>query len=326
MENRITVRQLTKGELDEIALFLERCPHLPYTCYPEVTPSSSARLVLSEIRGLLEAGGFCLAGMRGGGPVGLVTGQELGWDSEQLGVAAGRLTHLLVWDPEVSRRSLVREAVDECRRRGILHLSCRVPSPDIPSVHALQAERFRVVEALLTFGFRHGRDQVRMERSGALVAPCDGSEEEIRWVAGLAAVAFDQDRFHVDPRVPRERADELHRAWIENSCRGFADVVFVARDAAGGARLGFLSCKKQEAASNSLPLSFANIVLGAVAPEARGRGVYTDLNLEAMDWSQARVDVLEVGTQYTNVQAARLYMRTGFQYVRADVSLRLWME
>jgi GNAT superfamily N-acetyltransferase len=325
LKNGMSFRTVDEGSLEEIRGHLETYAHLPYTCYREMTPQASVALVLNEIKGLLRGGGFCLLGEKDGSAAGLVTGHVLDWDSDQLGVTAGRLAHLLAWEPHVDAGELVSAAVTECGRRGIIHLSGRVPAGDTRAIHALEESGFQLMECLLTFGFRFGRDEAGFAHSGSLVEPCDGSEEEIRWVGDLAAGSFHLDRFHVDPRLSGEKADALHREWMENSCRGFADVVLVARDPRTGARLGFLTCKKHRTEDVSLPLTFANVVLVAVDPGARGLGVSSDLTLAAMDWARDRVDILEVGTQYTNIAASRLYIRAGFRYVRSDVSLRLWM-
>jgi GNAT superfamily N-acetyltransferase len=111
---------------------------------------------------------------------------------------------------------------------------------------------------------------------------------------------------------------------MENSCRGYADVVLIARDPETEAPLGFFSGKAHDQPA-LLPTRFGNLVLGAVSPEGRGRGVFTDLTLGGLEWARDRVDILEIGTQFTNTGACRVYLGAGFRLVRSDVTLRLWM-
>jgi hypothetical protein len=319
----LDIRALEKTGLPKLVGALEAYPYLPYTGYREVDRAASARRVGADLSALLDGGGFCFSAQARGRSVGVVAGQALPWDSGQLGVPAGRLAHLLVWDPGAAREGLVAAAVSECRTRGLRHVSVRIPSDDVPAIHACEEHGFRMMEALLTFSFRMDRDRPLARARGFRVAPCDGSEAEIAWVRDVAGRVFQQDRFHSDPHIPRERADELHRAWMENSCRGFADVVLIAKDPETGERLGFFTGKVHHLPE--LPLRFGNLVLGAVAPEGRGRGAFTDLTLGGLEWARPRVDVLEIGTQFMNVNASRVYLGAGFRYVRSDVSLRLWL-
>lgn len=324
LRSQLRVEPLERDRLGELLPLVERYPHLPFTCYPQITRSSNARLVIREIDRLLEGGGFCLVAEWKGEPAGIVTGQSLAWDTEQIQIPAGRLTHVIFWQPAAPIGPTVEEAALECRSRGIVHLSCRVSPEDVRAVHALERNGFELMEVLLTLGFRLGRDVPHIEPRGFVVEPVNVSEEEIQWMSRLTRTAFSLDRFHVDPYVPKERADALHAAWMENSCRE-DDVVLVARDRRSGEKVGFCSFKAHRSRPELLPTRFGNAVLGTVIPEARGRGVFTDITLAGLEWAGPEVDVLEKGTQFTNFQACRLYFAAGYRLMRSSVSFRKWM-
>lgn len=99
------------------------------------------------------------------------------------------------------------------------------------------------------------------------------------------AKSFRYDRFHADPRIPLEQANELKARWIENAIRGRAEKVWVAEG-------GFLSV-----------LPGGRIDLICVEPKMRGRGVAKRLLHEAF----RTYPVLTVGTQAANEESLKLY-------------------
>lgn len=99
------------------------------------------------------------------------------------------------------------------------------------------------------------------------------------------AKSFRYDRFHADPRIPLDKANELKGRWIENAIRGRAERVWVAEG-------GFLSV-----------LAGGRIDLICVEPRMRGRGIARRLLQQAFRHYPA----LNVGTQLANEESLKLY-------------------
>jgi len=133
--------------------------------------------------------------------------------------------------------------------------------------------------------------------------------------------AFTHDHFHADANIPRHRADALYAQWIDNSMGGRADAVLVAREEDGDAA-GFITCV---VSAEPAERSAGRIELVATARAARGRGVGRALVRDALDWFfREGIEVVEVGTQFANVGARRLYRACGFRPVSAATTHHGW--
>ena len=125
-----------------------------------------------------------------------------------------------------------------------------------------------------------------------------------------------------DPSIETGLADELHAAWLRNSCTGrAADAVVLVEDAEG--LLGFVTCKLQRDTREYLGRLVGTIVLGATATRARGKGVGHAATMAALGWFRRQgADIVEVGTQSRNITASRLFQRCGFRHISSSISLR----
>ena len=263
--------------------------------------------------------------MRANRASGFVSLSMLPWDSEQLGVQAARIDYLVAdgsyGEQQLAKKRLLEKVVAEARQRGVRHLSVRIDASDLASIHVLEVNGFITVDGILTFamglvGHRHTkRDYDFTTRLG--------TGEDAEQAGELARTAYLYDRFHSDPFISGERADQLHATWLRNACAGkMGDAVVVAEDHNG--LLGFVTCALQSDTASTLGSMVGTIVLVASAKRARARGVGFATTMAALNWFQEQgCEMVEVGTQLRNIPASRLYQRCGFRLVGSSVSLRL---
>ena len=248
----------------------------------------------------------------------------LPWDSEQIGVTAARLDYLIAEgsgnEQQQIKKALLACVMEHAEVRGVRHLSIRVDASDTSSLHALERCGFLTVDGILTFAldlnaYRPAPSNHDFQIRLATVADANAA-------AALARTAYVHDRFHSDPSIARERADELHASWVRNSCTGdAADAVWLAQDESG--LLGYVTCSVQRDTAERLGHLVGTIVLVATAERARGRGVGQANTMAALEWFRQRgCQIVEVGTQLRNIPASRLYQKCGFQIVGSSVSLR----
>jgi ribosomal protein S18 acetylase RimI-like enzyme len=185
----------------------------------------------------------------------------------------------------------------------------------------LEAAGFITVDSVLTFALDLKEHRVVAPSSDFKIRLA--TAEDASDAAALARTAYVHDRFHADPFIDRELADELHATWVRNSCEGeVADAVLVAEDRSG--LLGFVTCKLPgDKDCNSTDSRAGTIVLVATAKQARNRRVDHDLTMAALEWFRKNgCDSVEVGTELSNIPAARLYQMCGFRLKATSVSLR----
>ncbi len=261
----------------------------------------------------------------GNSVLGLTSLTQLLWDSRLLGMAAARIDYLVASgsyrEQYQIKQNLISSALMHGAKRDIQHFSARLDASDLSGLHVLEQAGFITVDSILTFALNLNSAPVSEPAvEGINIRMATGADSEA--TAELARKAYVYDRFHADPAVPTDKADELHAEWLRNSCAGRAvDAVIVAEDDKGV--VGFVTCKLQLDTESHLGKLIGTIVLVATARRARGKGIARAMTLAAIEWFRAQsVEIVEVGTQLRNVPASRVYQNCGFRLVGSSISLR----
>src|SRR5262249_47048489 len=153
----------------------------------------------------------------------------------------------------------MERAIDWCRENSIECAYLLVDAGDVDTLRACAAHEFRLVDVRVTL--EAAVLAAPREPSGAIRLAREG---HIPPLPAMAAVCHTDSRFYADERFDRARCDELYATWIEKSCRGWADAVFVAeRD---GAPAGYISCHVRDGGRGEIGLV-------GIAERARGRGL-----------------------------------------------------
>ena len=230
-------------------------------------------------------------------------------------MAAARLELLEASGPYAEARSAKQKLLcllmDRCREAGIRHLSARVDTGDLSTIHALESVGFELVDGILTFLLPMNGYQTAMPAGTRLFEPKDLPE-----VLEIGRTAFVFDRFHADPALSPSVADQVNAAWTRNCCLGIAaDAVVVAEEEERVA--SYVTCRIDRPARRGI------IVLVATAEWARGRGAARRASSAALHWfTEQGMEFVEVGTQLRNIPAARLYESLGFRLFRTSLTFR----
>ena len=216
------------------------------------------------------------------------------------------------WLSEIMARPVHRASVvDESnlaldRPRGFYF--SRIPAVDVRKANALAAIGFRTVDAGVTL--EHGKTGRAGSRGIAVRMAVPEDREP---VADIARHGFKFSRFHLDPHIPGELADEIKAQWAENFFRGKrGDAMVIAESA--GAPAGFLQiiCADDGALV---------IDLIAVKASLRGKGIGSAMiawTAEHMPGTRMRV-----GTQAANVDSLLFYENLGFRTVATTYVMHL---
>lgn len=153
------------------------------------------------------------------------------------------------------------------------------------------------------------------------------STERLEVLAVQSAV---HSRFAVDPRMPPGTVERLYRTWMRRSLSGeLARIVLVTVDT--GAIAGMITVDANGAPDGAdgraggQPCE-ATIGLVAVDATARGRGHGRALVGAAKTWARDHaLASIRVVTQGANVEACRLYERSGFTLEREEAYYHFWL-
>lgn len=260
---------------------------------------------------------------------GAIAWRKLDWDSELFGFPAARIDLLAVSGGYSEVRStagaLIEKTVaDAMDQAGILHLSARIDASSLGLAHALAECGFELIDGIQTFALPlAGRDAGEHTANTRLATSADADE-----IAGIARTSFVFDRFHNDLAIGGETADRVHEAWARNSVSGAAaDAVLVCDSGDPKTIDSFVTVKIDSENEGALGMRFAAIPLVATAIAARGQGAAGRATAAALDWCRGnRVDLVEVGTQISNIPAARLYQGAGFRTTAISLTYRKVIE
>jgi dTDP-4-amino-4,6-dideoxy-D-galactose acyltransferase len=232
---------------------------------------------------------------------------ELPWDSDLLQRKAV-LLQLLPGDYRKNLPSQLKILCKELDTSGVQHVSCRIKSDNSPLIETLTNESFLLVDGILSFS------NTALKKEDITHPIIEIDAPFTKQVEGIARSAFTIDRFHNDPSIEKELADNLHAVWAANSvARAAADMVLGLVE--NEIVKGFVTIKKSNQA--------ATIVLIAVDGRFTGQGIGRSLVQAAINWAiNQGLEKVEVGTQAANIPAARLYISMGFSLIGSSLSFR----
>jgi GNAT superfamily N-acetyltransferase len=205
-----------------------------------------------------------------------------------------------------------------CRSNRVQLLISRCDSADHGAAHAIEGLGGRLMDALVYYSRSLASAIPDLEEGGATIRPYQPGEAQAVRAVAIAAFAGYLGHYHADPRLERAKADEAYADWAHRSCmsREVADEVLVAEE--GRTIVGFATLRGND-------LDEAEIVLNGVAPAAQRGGVYRRLLLGSLGWARAKgVARLIVSTQLSNVPPQKVWVRAGFEPLRAVYTFHSW--
>lgn len=226
----------------------------------------------------------------------------LEWDSAHFGFRIGRVNAKVFSDLQARNLRIWAEL------GGVDCVYLLLSATDRQSCVAAENAGFSLTDIRLTYGrmLSEASDLPSMERVRAFI-PHDA--EKLRSIASKSHRA---SRFYFDSRFPEKRCDELYREWIDKSCRGWAQAVYVAER--GSEVSGYVTCHYPGEKIGSIGLI-------AVEEESRGAGLGLQLVTAACNFlRRSGAQRVEVATQGRNLESQRLYQRSGF----LTESVELW--
>jgi len=239
---------------------------------------------------------------------GLEICQMLEWDSDFFGCRIARVNSRRLDAPAAQR---IREW---CASHKINCVYFLADSDDDCTIRIAEQCGFHFIDIRAKFDIDPSNTQSATKTS-CLIRPV--TESDITHLKRIARESYQSTRFYYDLNFPRPLVDRLYETWIEKSCTGHADAVFVADRR--GIPVGYVSCHLG-------PQSSGHIGLVGVNQECSRMGLGQSLIHQSLDWFRQRgIRSVEVVTQGRNCQAQRLYQRCGFVTRELAIWYHLWL-
>ena len=260
-------------------------------------------------------------------PHGLILVEALPWDNEVLGISCFSIRDLIV--PEGPAQDdiadkLVGFAVEHCASAGGELLVAKTDPVAQYLVRALGLAGFEHMSTLVFYGFDVKRGSLPPVNGPFTYRPFEERDEPLIQALAQRGFAGHFDRYTLDKRIPQDKARNVHREWVKNSCRGYADQVFVALD--GEKLIGFGTWKFEKGTFDSIGVRIARYDLGAVLPEYRSQGVFKGMTAAGMQWVGNKVDLIEGPTNIRNYPTQRALTRLGWRLVGSRYNYHRWLK
>ncbi len=230
------------------------------------------------------------------------------WDTALFGISVYEL-RLSGSDPtavnDPLKRWLASIPADQARL-----ICAKLPAGDVAQTQILTRQGFYPVETSLEIALPMARMTPIALRRPASLALRPAGASDLRAIGTVARSAFIADRFHLDPNLPPNPADQRYVEWVE---RGFreGEPVFVWEDMRNGRTLGFYHIRPT--ASTVVDLSLA-----AVDPVYRQSGLGSLMYQAVLEKCYALgFEIAETRISVNNLDVLNLFFRLGFTVRRA---------
>jgi ribosomal protein S18 acetylase RimI-like enzyme len=245
--------------------------------------------------------------------------QEKPWESGLLGLPVYQI-HFRP-DGAVAGLASIQDSlrrIDESFSDTRALLCARLPATDGVRVRALEEAGFHLMECYLTL--RHALDALPSPWEEDGIGPA--TPAELPALRRIAAESFQYSRFHMDPRIGREKAALTRSEWVENAVKGGDKTVLTIRSQRVSTEkieiAGFV-CIRIPSGSGAKKTGVLDLI--AVHPDYQGRGLGLALTRACLEACRREgCQSVEVGTQAHNIPSIRLYETVGFRLSGAAYS------
>lgn len=305
---------LNKNDLYKIENLIMDYKFNDFRAYRALNKEELKNYLLHEINNLFKDRNIRIIGLEHKGEiVGIAILESLAWDTKHFGMKMAKIGYMVATgDYHKSRNiknKLLSNLLEICKKEKIVHLSCRVDMEDISSIHVLETNGFKLMDALVTFSFIRGKHKIPAIRPIYPVKLC--RKEDLPYLIEIAKNAFKDSRFHLDPCIPKEKADSLYSEWIKNSFIK-RDTIFIA--VSGSKPRGFLTYKLYKDLAKITGYKIMGRGLMAVEKEAKG-AIISLMKATFKDVS-SKYDCVEYDTRLNNFEVIHICQKFGLDLVR----------
>ncbi|HET6401618.1 MAG TPA: GNAT family N-acetyltransferase [Candidatus Kapabacteria bacterium] len=266
---------------------------------------------------------------------------ELDWDTRLLGLSSGRILYAnALGDATDARRieamkDVLKKATAFAREKKIRLLDARVSNEDLFVMRAFESEGFHTVDLLVTLGAARekfdrllaGRSFERHEKEldfGGGLRIRQMRESDVAALTHISHISYGdtsmiQDRFFLEPMIPHDRAQEVFRQWFLNLAAKHTTESLILTAELDGSVAGYIALEPMAKFSEE---QWWKDSLNAVAPEARGRGVYRALVLAALEYARSHQTAgLLTKTQSSTYRVINSWLHLGGDLLESAATL-----
>jgi len=234
---------------------------------------------------------------------------NLEWDTSYFGINTYKLQFVLFSHHNISiLAQAIHLFLEKISKEGI-YCFIEIPSEDIILLQALTSARFKLIETRMTY-YRGALQHFSADRFPVRKATEDDTQNLKRVAREMRNI---YDRFHADPVFSQNIADEFLATYIEQSIKGFSDIILTSNEK-GIPSDSFLTANylKNEWEKNGVKIS--KMVLSAVSSKTN-KGWYKKLISEmTYHLRDEGAEYIFMNTQSTNRAVIHTWENLGYHY------------
>jgi ribosomal protein S18 acetylase RimI-like enzyme len=186
-------------------------------------------------------------------------------------------------------------------------IGIKINSTDFKAIYNFQKAGFYLVDALVTYEFDSTKTE-KLDDDFSIEFAEHATKDDIDNLSNIAANVFKIDRFHSDPNLSYNSANEYYKKWVINSFNGFADGAILPM--INNQIVGFTTYK-----INNINNHTSTMVLSAVDSNFMGRGVYYNMIKKGTNILLKNSKKIRVGTQIDNIPVQRTWQKLGYKLI-----------
>lgn len=251
--------------------------------------------------------------------------KKLEWDTAHFGISMASMEVKLRKEIESYKNICkdINKSIILAKDNGIQHITLMIDPSLNKVIHSCEANGFKLMDTRVQYIFDYNKAVIKKVSDKCKLRAATKEDKEA--VINIAKESFTNysSRFKTDENIDNKKADEMYLIWVENSFNGYADIIYVAED--HGKIVGFATFK-EFVEDDETGHRIGEIVLTAVAPEARGKGIYTSMINYGVKLGKGKMDYLLMKTQIDNFGSRKTWESANFKSYKNQYIFHLFIE
>lgn len=256
-----------------------------------------------------------------GVPSGLITIENLEWDTSIFGIKMGRFIHVYL-EKEFEKRNnelstFLNHILEEFKARKTRHISIKTNINDWSVAKTLQCMGFMLMDTLIDYSIDIRKD-VRKDVSNGFETEFRirfMKEEDAKHIIELCGEVFsdfEYDRFHRETLFQNEDSNNLYLRWMKNQIYMDAEEITIAeRD---GEIVAFSTLQFYKEFNKEIKIKFADIVISGISESIRGKSVFPALVANHLKYAKERdIDIIKATVHAGNLTVQKSLIKLGFR-------------
>ena len=208
--------------------------------------------------------------------------------------------------------------LDFCKSNQVQMLIARSGVEDATTTHALESASFLLMDTLVYYERDLASSPVQPGGTEEIHVLGPDDAARVEWIARECFQDY-LGHYHADPRLDRDACTEVYASWARSSCENAGPDAFVL--VTGSPRLEGFSTFRRTASGEG------ELLLGAVLPAARGKGLYRQMTMAGMfRLQESGTKRFVTSTHLGNWGAQAAWSAAGLRPFRAYHTFHRWFD